>query len=159
MKVYISYFYQVRNFTKYQVPVSTALSDPAWYHNHKDRNTKFINSNGVIVGLRMTELHMPEWLYRSISEKSHGCEECPRNLSSCSFMNEYKIYLKTLDFKFIYSQLEDVAATVKATMKLDMTPDVVLLVHEAPNCTCAERPVLKQWFKDNGFELTEWSHR
>ena len=38
-------------------------------------------------------------------------------------------------------------------------PDVVLLVHEAPNCTCAERPVLRQWFKDNGFELTEWSHR
>lgn len=31
IKIYTSYFYQIRNFTPNIIPVSTALSDPAWY--------------------------------------------------------------------------------------------------------------------------------
>jgi len=33
MKVRISYFYQIRNFKTNMIPMSTALSDPAWYHD------------------------------------------------------------------------------------------------------------------------------
>lgn len=32
MKILTSYFYQIRNFKPYQIPLSTAISDPAWYH-------------------------------------------------------------------------------------------------------------------------------
>ena len=31
MKIATSYFYQIRNFKPYMIPVSTALSDPEWY--------------------------------------------------------------------------------------------------------------------------------
>ena len=31
MKIYTSYFYQIRNFKPNMIPVSTAISDPFWY--------------------------------------------------------------------------------------------------------------------------------
>ena len=33
MKIRISYFYQVRNFKPNMIPMSTAISDPAWFHD------------------------------------------------------------------------------------------------------------------------------
>ena len=33
MKIRLSYFYQIRFFKKNMIPMSTALSDPEWYHD------------------------------------------------------------------------------------------------------------------------------
>ena len=41
MKLRLSYFYQIRNFKPNMIPMSTALSDPAWYHDFKDKDYIF----------------------------------------------------------------------------------------------------------------------
>ena len=48
MKIKTSYFYQIRNFKPYQIPLSTAISDPAWYHSKTE--DYYIDKNGVING-------------------------------------------------------------------------------------------------------------
>ena len=48
MKILTSYFYQIRNFKPYQIPLSTAISDPAWYH--PKNGDYYVDKNGVING-------------------------------------------------------------------------------------------------------------
>ena len=36
MKFYISYFYQIRNFSPNMIPISTTVSDPDWFHKGED---------------------------------------------------------------------------------------------------------------------------
>lgn len=52
MEIYTSYFYKVRFFKPNMIPISTAFSDPSWFHNFKGHNYQFIDKNGVINGLR-----------------------------------------------------------------------------------------------------------
>ena len=54
MKIYISYFYQIRNFPKTLIPLSTAHWDPKWYH--QKNNKVFLDKRGVLNGLRIDEL-------------------------------------------------------------------------------------------------------
>ena len=37
MKIYTSYFYQIRNFKQNMIPISTCLSDPEWYRPPKGK--------------------------------------------------------------------------------------------------------------------------
>ena len=57
MKLAISYFYQIRNFKKYMLPLSTAVSDPSWYHENLNNNHIFIDKRGIINGIRILPLH------------------------------------------------------------------------------------------------------
>ena len=41
MRILVSYFYHVRHFKPYMIPFSTAVWDPAWYHNFNN-NVSFI---------------------------------------------------------------------------------------------------------------------
>ena len=43
MKLALSYFYQIRNFKHYMIPVSTAVWDPQWFHI--DKTTKIFKDN------------------------------------------------------------------------------------------------------------------
>ena len=38
------------------IPISTALSDPKWYHQNKGPQFTFLDKNNVINGLRCKEL-------------------------------------------------------------------------------------------------------
>ena len=54
MQIIVSYFYHVRHFKPYMIPFSTAVWDPAWYHNFKrDHNYTYVDKNGVLNGLRI----------------------------------------------------------------------------------------------------------
>ena len=53
MKLAISYFYQIRNFPKNYIPMSTCLSDPAWYHNNQGENYIYKDKRGILNGLRL----------------------------------------------------------------------------------------------------------
>lgn len=57
MKLAISYFYQIRNFKKNMLPLSTAVSDPAWFHENLNNNHIFIDKRGIINGIRILPLH------------------------------------------------------------------------------------------------------
>ena len=146
MQWFITNFYNIRFFPKEMLPVSTCMWDPKWYQ----ANPPVRDKRGVVNGYNCFRLHMPEEMYKSIKEPcSHG--NCDK-LSSlpCKFMTTYAQYLKDLSFESVKQQIEEAAKRYGCT-------DVCLMVAERPQILCAERPVLRGWFKSHGIDLIEWT--
>lgn len=144
MKFYISYFYAVRFMKPQTIPLSTAVWDPFWFYKHQQGNV-YVDKNGVMNGLRATPF-VP--IYHG------GCEGCDKtNQSTCKFMQEYRKQLKALDFNDMMKRFESIAARVYQGAE---EPEIVLLVHEAPNNPCSERWVLFDWFKEHNIEIQEY---
>lgn len=175
IKIWISYFYQVRKFTPNLIPFSTAQFDPKWYHKFEDNNKVFIDNNGVVNGLRLPQLVFPRDAYNYLLEKGSACvKDCPlqrgvelqlkqNNLKNewktfgCKFMDTYFKYLwDNVNFDNLIDYLEQVKDKYEQLNKTDEEIEFVLLVHEAPSTPCAERPVLKRWFEEFGYDLEEW---
>ena len=104
MKIATSYFYQIRNFKRNMIPVSTCLSDPAWYRPPQGQEY-YIDKRGIVCGLR----------YEPLIVQREGTHICPcevKNLApACPTMIEYKQLLYSLVNKeqtlkaFEYSEL------------------------------------------------------
>lgn len=147
MQIYISYFYQIRNFPETLIPVSTAVYDPKWYSNN---GTPFLDKRGVVNGLRYEPLN-PSKLDDSIICNS----DCDKNYKECKFLSEYSKYLDTLDFNKIYSTLQDLASCFEDNDDKDI--DVCLMVYETPDNPCSERVPLINYFKKHGIEVKEFN--
>ena len=133
MKIYTSYFYQIRNFTPNIIPVSTAMSDPAWYRPPEGKEY-YIDKRGIICGLR----------YEPLIVQQYGSHSCPcesRYLApACPTMLEYEQLLNS----FI-----DKEKTLKAfeyCLNKFNADTIALIVYEAPNNLCSERWALQKFF-------------
>lgn len=138
IKIYTSYFYQIRNFTPNLIPVSVCLSDPEWY---KPKNGKeyFIDKNGVINGLRYEPL-----IVQNMVSPCVGAEEiCAMQLLEdyeCPFLSEYRQAL----YSFV-----DKEKTLKAfeyCLNKFNADTIVLIVYETPKNPCSERYALQEFF-------------
>ena len=92
MKIYTSYFYQIRNFKQNMIPISTTLSDPEWFKPPIGKEY-YIDKRGIICGLR----------YEPLIIQSQGTHYCPcedKNIlqGNCPTMQEYQQLLETVDF-------------------------------------------------------------
>lgn len=148
MKVFTSYFYQVRFFKPYMVPISTAKSSPKWYG---DSEHWFVDKNGVMNGLR-APVFAPGAQLEGLCSGPQGCANSANN---CPFLRGYANQLANLDFKDTMSRLENLANKVKAHLGFEEEPVIVLLVHEAKDNPCSERAAIQNWFKQNGVECKE----
>ena len=175
MKIWISYFYQVRNFESHLIPFSTAKYDPKWFHHFEDQSKIFIDNNGVVNGLRLPELVFPKDAYNYLIEKGSDCAQCVKQRAvenqlflneskndwqnfGCDFMNIYFKYLwNEVNFDKLIEKFKKIIDNYKKTYNTPEEPEIVLLVHEAPSNPCAERPVLKRWFAEYGYNLEEWN--
>ena len=95
MKLALSYFYQIRNFKKFMIPVSTAVWDPKWFHDFKNKDYIFKDKNGIYNGIRFEEL-MPN------KNCDNFCLECKEgnNLytpQTCEFLKRYRNQIQKLD--------------------------------------------------------------
>ena len=148
MKLYISYFYQIRFFTPDMVPISTALYDPKWYRF----KAPYVDKRGVLNGYRMPIFNIPDDRWAQLEEQDLQCRRNCHMELPCAFMKTYKEYLDTLDFDTIMASLQ----TFEKQLNWDHEATFVLMVHESKQCQCAERPVLQEWFREHGVELKEW---
>lgn len=176
MKIYISYFYKVRFMKSNLLPVSTAKWDPDWFH-HKpgtgmyDFKTGkqlknyglYLDKNNVLNGMRIENLVFPEEKFNELkSSNTIVCtptcsyRDCIDSKNWCPFMIMYKEYLDGLNFDDMIFLLKTYVENYKYQYNVKGNVDVVLLVHEPSACKCAERPVLKKWFKEHGVTLHEW---
>lgn len=148
MKFYVSYFYAVRFMQSNCVPLSTAISDPKWFHANLGPSHTFLDKNGVRNGLR-AEPFVPKR-----HEETEGyCGHCDKDNTKCLFMKYYREQLRSLDISNIMSRFESIAARV---CPLDLEPHLILLVHEAPDNPCSERWALLDWFTENGIAAQEY---
>lgn len=166
MKIYISYFYQIRNFNKYMIPLSTAMFDPKWYHEGMENSHLFWDKNGVINGLRCYQ-----FIFNPKDYRGWCGEDCKIRLKrALPTQNEYvedctylKLYRKMLDniiwselIQFFESVIVYVASHNKDMANIDKY-NICLMVHEATDAVCSERSELIKWFKTQGVDLIEWN--
>ena len=127
MKIYTSYFYQVRNFPINAVAFSTAMWDPKWFHNFKDKSYKF------------------------------NIEYCnTSNPNTCLFLKNYYEQLCELDIHKVIGRLEEIAEAVQKKEGFKEEPIIILLVYETPKNKCSERQIIHKWFSSNGIKIKEW---
>ena len=142
MKIYTSYFYQIRNFKQNMIPISTALSDPEWFKTPIGKEY-YIDKRGIICGLR----------YEPLIVQKYGTHYCPCEekeilKGDCPTMQEYRQLLETIDFDKMIKAFEF------CLNKLHKDT-IVLIVYEAPNNLCSERIALQEYFCSRGYECKE----
>lgn len=146
MKIYTSYFYQVRNFSHNFIPFSTAQFPPSWFKNqHKDKN-------GVWNGISIPPL-VPN---SNCNGLCHGPDYCAAEPQTCAFLKAYEQQLNALDCGEIVRKMEHLAKKIQLDENFKEEPILILLVFEAPKNPCSERVVIQRWFKNNGIEVNEW---
>lgn len=153
MTIYISYFYKVRFMRPYEVPLSTAVWDPKWFHMFKGQDHVFTDKNGVVNGMRASMFAPGD----SCSNLCRGRETCAtRNPGECLFLKKYREQLDQIDFGDFMSNMEKFSQKLQQAMHINQDVDFILLVHEASDNPCSERRPLQEWFRDHGYELKEW---
>lgn len=152
MRIYVSYFYQIRFFPSNLIPLSTAKWDPKWFHNNNHQDYQFKDRRGVLNGLRADPFVPGE----QCNGLCHGPETCYQTPSECKFFQAYYGQLALLDFQKIILRFDSLAEQIKNDNKFDDV-DFALIVHEAPDNPCSERIMLQRWFAAHGYQLNEWS--
>ena len=153
MRIYTSYFYQIRFFPKNLIPLSTAVWDPKWFHANQNQQYKFKDKRGVINGLR-AEMFAP---------KDDSCKHCgdierAKYIDDfCPFKIRYYYQLQQLDFCEIWKHFIALAEKIKSKEGFSDV-DFALILHEAPGNTCSERSTIQRWFRENGNPIWEWGH-
>lgn len=160
MNFYISYFYQIRNMKSNMLPISTAMYDPKWFHDNKGNGYRYFDKNGVINGIRMNELCMEQYRVENLIKKGLMCDQtCSRDMQMCPFMQEYAkcIRNKNPDFDKFITFCEGYLQFLNQRFNINLDT-IIFIVHENPLIACGERPVLQQWFLENGIELKEFNN-
>lgn len=146
MKFATSYFYQIRNFKPWMIPISTAKWDPKWF------STVRFDKNHIINGLRCEEF-APGTLCDGLC---HG--DChPAHPENCNFLNIYRSQLKQINFNDFIDRCEKCVNWVQEHNKVGMPqePIIVMIVYETPNNPCSERAAIQDWFAANDIECRE----
>lgn len=155
MKLAVSYFYQIRNFKKNMIPVSTAMWDPKWFHENQGPDHIFFDNRGIINGIRI----LPFVPGPKCNNLCRGIENCEtKDPKTCPFLKAYREQLEELDIKKFIDDTIELVEKYKETTEFDGEPTVVFIVYEAPNNPCSERWVLLDFFKDKGIECQELSY-
>lgn len=149
MKLRLSYFYQIRNFKPNMIPMSTAMSDPAWYHDFKDKDYIFTDKRGILNGLR---------LHPIIVQGNNGSCGCPceeKDPTKCPFVSNYEHELELIDLPKMMKGITDFCNNYCQQNNIKEEPIAVLIVYEAPNNPCSERHSLINYFNSHGIECKE----
>lgn len=152
MKIRTSYFYQIRNFKPYMIPVSTACFDPKWYHDFKGQDYTFLDKRGIVNGLRCEELHPDD----SCKGLCCGDPQCKENgKGQCTFLSQYRKQLEKINLKSFLERSEKSLNKIKNQLNFKEEPVLVLIVYEAPSNPCSERQVLIDYFNSKGVDCQE----
>jgi len=161
MRIFITDFYHIRLFKPNMIPVATTGGWPYWIfeYNKVKKGNLFLDSNNVINGIKEETFSCFNEVFESLDEKCGEAKPCPYldKVPHCQFMDKYYEYLCKQDFNKLMIEFERVANEVKKINNYEGEPIICLIVYESSKCKCAERPCIIKWFKDNGYDLKEWS--
>ena len=148
MKIFTSYFYNIRYLKPHQLPISTARYDPKWFHkNTDDQTVKFqAKTSKVICGLRLECLH-PDITCVNLCHGSELCQKANRTHETCEFLKAYRRQIFSLDKTKILTIFQQIADRLSKQYKFKQEPEIILIVHEAPDNPCSERKILQEFFE------------
>lgn len=143
MKLYTSYWAQVRNFPKNLIGLNTTVWPPKWRPLGQDKR-------GVIV------VDCP--LLKPGPECEGLCNgKCnPRHPNYCNFLRTYEAQLRKIDINSFLHSLSQLKEKIKAGEGLDQI-DFAFIVFEKYDNPCSERASIQDWLRSNNIEVKEWS--
>lgn len=142
MKIYTSYFAQLRKFPPNLVGLSTAIWNPKWRPMGKDKR-------GVIC------VDCPPF------KPGRECEglcrgQCnPKHPEDCAFLKTYKAQLDKINIAYMSESLGTLGTEI-AKNEGFTDVDFAFLVYETPTNPCSERVAIQQYFKEHGIDIKEW---
>lgn len=148
MKIYTSYFAQLRKFPRNLVPLSTAAWPPKFFGTPENQHR---DSRGIVLGLNIPPFR-PGKMCEGLC--FGNCQ--PKHPQDCAFLKVYRQQLDKIDINKVIVNLNKMSEKIKENEHLDDV-DFALMVYETPTNPCSERVVIQQWFKDNGVEVNEWA--
>lgn len=148
MKFAITNFYNVRFLTANQIPISTAIFDPKWFHDFKGRDYVFKDKNGVWNGLRY-EAFAPGFITQGFC-RGQPCHESP---NECRFLKYYADKLNRISFDVMLAEIQLMVQQIQTHDNIEGEIEVVLLVHEKIDNPCSERWPLIEFFRSHGVEI------
>lgn len=142
MKLYTSYWAQVRNFPKNLIGLSTVQYPPKWRKFGQDKR-------GVWV------IDCPPLKPGKECEGLCNGKCMPAHPEDCAFLQAYSNQLCKLDFTDFIQHLEKLKLRFCAGEVLDDV-DFAFIFFEPPTKSCSERIPLTNWMRENGIEVEEW---
>lgn len=144
MKLYTSYWAQVKNFPKNLVALSTVVWEPRWYY------VGGVDKNGII-SLQCSPLRPGH----SCNGLCNGhCE--PRHPQDCAFLREYRKQLDAIDFDDFIQHLLDLQVRLLKDFPERKEFNFAFIFFEKYDNPCSERWVVQDWFRAHGVEIEEW---
>lgn len=142
MKLYTSYFAQLRKFPPNLVGLSTAHWNPKWRPMGKDKR-------GVIC------VDCPP--FKPGRECDGLCDgKCnPKHPEDCAFLKTYKAQLDKITLSNFQNSLGKLASQISLDEGFKDI-DFALLVYETPSNPCSERVAIQQWGVEHNLNIQEW---
>ena len=156
MKIRTSYFYQIRNFNRNMIPVSTALWDPAWFHANQGENHIFYDARKIINGIRIKPIINAG--YKCGQQEPVPCPCQEKNYYNCSFLSNYRKNLEDINFDEMIADMRNLAEKYAKDNNIEEEIIIALIVHEAPDNNCSERVPLQEYFTSHGWECKELTY-
>lgn len=141
MKIYTSYWAQVRNFPTTLIGLNTTIFPPHWRPLGQD-------NRGVWV------IDCPPL------KPGHNCDglcngKCaPKHPQDCRFLYKYKRQLDDIDFDIFFQKLQKLHDSISEDMRKDI--DFAFIFFEKYDNPCSERWVVQKWLKEHGCKISEW---
>lgn len=156
MKVRLTYFYMIRKFALHEVPFSTAMYDPKWYHDNKGPHHTFLDKRGVLNGLRINPfVPGPKTEGLCTGPKGLGTV-CNGDPSQCQFLKEYDKQIRRHNIGAFVKWWQGVQETLTQYVHTTTRPEPVLVFHEKADNPCSERTIITKWLTENGIEVEEY---
>ena len=148
MKLYTSYFAQLRKFPPNLIGLSTAVWNPKWRPMGKDKR-------GVICV--DCPPFKPGRECEGLCQGPQICQEMhpENNPTHCAFLKAYKAQLDKLNIIKIQESLGKLGTQI-AQDEGFTDVDFAFLVFETPTNPCSERWMIQKWFKEHGVPIEEW---
>ena len=142
MKIYTSYFAQLRKFPPNLIGLSTAHWNPKWRPMGKDKR-------GVIC------VDCPP--FKPGRECDGLCNgNCnPKHPEDCAFLKAYKAQLDKISLAQFQNSLGKLASKIAVQENISDI-DFALIVYETPSNPCSERVAIQQWGKEHNIKIEEW---
>ena len=142
MKLYTSYFAQIRNFPPNLVGLSTAVFEPKWLSKGKSQN-------GII------------WLGVPPLKPNESCNglcdgHCAiKHPQDCKFLQTYYQQLCNINIKDFMKSLYKLEQKIRTEEGFNEV-NFAFLVYETPSNPCSERVMIQRWLKENNIQCEEW---
>lgn len=140
MKLYTSYFYQIRNFPRNLIPLSTAVWNPKYtLKDSTGQPALLIDCPPLKPGIECDGL----------------CDgKCANKTApNCKFLQTYRKQLEAIDKNAFMSKLEQLKAQIEKGENLTDV-NFAFIVFETPKNKCSERWAIQNWL---GNEVSEWT--